>query len=270
MKATDEQKSRAVSLFKDGYSVSRIATELSTSLTSVSRWLERAGLREIVSYKPDPQRDARIAKQYADGIIVDEICKRNNVSRSVVLSIARRASLPPRQTGPRFHIVTAEVRAKIRQAWNDGKPAQVIGKDVGFNAGVIRRVLLEEGIKYEPRKWGDGTGRWHRGEWRKMDHGYVSIKLLESDPYYAMVDAQGYVLEHRYVMAKHLGRPLTDEETVHHKNSAQRTNNKIGNLQLRKGRHGKHACYACGDCGSRNIVSIPIDDPAPPETRSGE
>jgi hypothetical protein len=39
------------------------------------------------------------------------------------------------------------------------------------------------------------------------------------------------VLEHRYVMAEHLGRPLTDEEVVHHRDG-DRKNNAIENLEL--------------------------------------
>jgi hypothetical protein len=49
------------------------------------------------------------------------------------------------------------------------------------------------------------------------------------------------ILEHRWVMEQHLGRPLTPDETVHHKTGghAGRSNNALSNLELWTGRHPK-------------------------------
>lgn len=45
------------------------------------------------------------------------------------------------------------------------------------------------------------------------------------------------MLEHRYVMEQHLGRPLDAGETIHHRDG-DRTNNTLANLELRVGNHG--------------------------------
>ncbi len=99
-------------------------------------------------------------------------------------------------------------------------------------------------------KWGGG---------RKLQHGYVAIKIPELDPYMCIADKNGYILEHRYVMSKYLGRPMDPKDTVHHIDGDKK-NNALSNLQHRIGRHGKGVVVICGDCGSNDIEFLSLDD----------
>lgn len=68
--------------------------------------------------------------------------------------------------------------------------------------------------------------------------GYVMVKLYPEDFFYSMaLKKTGYVLEHRLVMAKHLGRCLESWEWVHHKGirytgRENRSDNLRDNLKL--------------------------------------
>jgi len=77
---------------------------------------------------------------------------------------------------------------------------------------------------------GDKSSTWKGGR-VIASYGYMQVVLEPNDFFYPMVTKQGYVLEHRLVMAKYLGRNLHPWEIVHHKNSI-RDDNRIENLQL--------------------------------------
>jgi hypothetical protein len=70
------------------------------------------------------------------------------------------------------------------------------------------------------------AGNWQGGT-RSYPKGYVGTH----SPDHPNATKEGYVMEHRLVMEKHLGRYLTKDEVVHHKNG-RKDDNRIENLEL--------------------------------------
>jgi hypothetical protein len=147
---------------------------------------------------------------------------------------------------------SADLKRDIAQRWAAGQSQSSIGRSLGISQNRVGRILHRLGYVSERRCRGPLHGAWKGGVFRDAS-GYVREWIPVDDPLRVMADASGYVLQHRLVMARHLGRPLRQSETVHHINS-DRQNNRPENLQLRQGRHGKGIVLACADCGSSNIV----------------
>lgn len=76
---------------------------------------------------------------------------------------------------------------------------------------------------------GSNSNLWRGG--RIIRNGYVGIMLPRGSFFYPMATKQGYVREHRLVMAQYLHRCLLPWEVVHHKNGIK-DDNRLENLQL--------------------------------------
>jgi hypothetical protein len=86
----------------------------------------------------------------------------------------------------------------------------------------------------EERKKKIGLANWKGGR-VKHSEGYIYVSQPEH-PY----AVNSYVLEHRLVMEKHLGRYLTPEEVVHHE--GEKDDNRIEMLKLFEN-NVKHKAY---------------------------
>lgn len=76
------------------------------------------------------------------------------------------------------------------------------------------------------KRWGDPEA-YYQPKGHKTRAGY----RMAYRPDHPMANRSGHVLEHRLVMADHLGRSLLPHESVHHRNG-DRADNRLENLEL--------------------------------------
>jgi hypothetical protein len=124
---------------------------------------------------------------------------------------------------------------------------QVCGKErwVELKDGKGESLYCHACASFKYKRFGEKNPFW---KGRKLQAGYVHIKVYPNDFYHSMATKDGYVPEHRLVMAKHLGRCLQLWERVHHKNG-DRDDNRLENLELSEsiGNHSKQHSHGYRD-----------------------
>lgn len=148
----------------------------------------------------------------------------------------------------------------IIEAYEGGMGATTIARRMHLTEGLVYSTLRRHKIpRRKTHRRAPGNALPPGTVVRRPGHRYAHIKLAPDDPLYMTMGGQGdgsWVYEHRVVMARALGRPLERGETVHHING-DRYDNRLENLQLRRGAHGPGQVLRCRSCGSSDLEAVP-------------
>lgn len=199
-----------------------------------------------------------IVERYRDGDSISAIAKDIGSPRHTVRRILVEHGCEQRSSGgrPAKPLSEEQIEEIVRMSLR-GVSQVVIAEKFGITQSRVSRTLIAADARvHTKRRVGIQHRAWTGGR-RVLNDGYIRVLLERDDPLRVMGGRTGTVLEHRYLMARFLGRPLTEHETVHHLNG-QPDDNRLENLQLRNGHHGRGIVLRCAACGSHDIRAVEI------------
>jgi transposase len=183
---------------------------------------------------------------------VSRVLVKNNIERSGLKRYRLSMTEAPKNIGVPYMGSSEE----IIELYKSGLSMRQIAKKIGRSVHVVANRVRRAGIARPFHGTGPEHSQW-KGERIEAGDGYWKVWIAPDDPLAIMRGKAGYVKEQRLVMARELGRPLRDYETVHHIDG-NRSHNDICNLQLRIGAHGKHERIQCAKCGSHEFMYVPL------------
>lgn len=183
----------------------------------------------------DPMGDL-IAAREKSGTTIREIAQKVGVAETNVSAWFLRKKAP-RQRNLRalYEVLGVELPMALKPGDGGRMPLSVAScKSCGaafpvYKAGVAFCSKACSGKDLSRRQVGAANSMWKGGETVTTHNGGGYIKEL--CPSHPKGDASGYVLQHRLVMERLIGRALKDSERVHHKNG-KRDDNRPENLEL--------------------------------------
>lgn len=255
---TPEMLALAVKLYGELGSGNAVAKRLQVSPPTAYRLLRDAGVHVPGWEDPKPKRrafdsqtEAAVVDDYLAGMPLADLSAKYKSGQYAIRSAVKRAGHKLRDHGAQRRRVSKDEEKEILRLYEAGLSQTQVGLRVGAHQTVVSAILRRNDIATRGRQ-AQRSNNW-RGGLCRTGSGYILELVPPGNPLSSMRTRAGYVMQHRLVMARHLGRALAENETVHHVNG-DKTDNRIENLQLRRGKHGKGAALVCACCGSNNIV----------------
>lgn len=180
------------------------------------------------------RQERRIAQVYRDGLADGpRLAERYGTTTQTIYRALRRQGIPQAPRG-RPRSFTAEGDSEIARRYVAGESSIQLGRSLNVSHSAILASLQRAGITRRPAgsRPGVHAPKWKGGKRFVDNRGYVQVYNRDEFPEMRRRGTPGcYLLEHRLVMARHLGRALRSHELVHHKNG-DRQDNRIENLEL--------------------------------------
>lgn len=160
------------------------------------------------------------------------------------VQIAAVLGCTPSNVSARLNRLGVKLKRKRNIDWNprllrkmyvdQGMTTQQIANELGHQRVAVNKALRRFGIPMRPRGTSGSRHPCWRGGRIADKGGYILVHM----PEHPFANAAGYVREHRLIMEQKLGRYLTPDEVVHHRNG-RTDDNRLANLQLFQ-TNGKH------------------------------
>ena len=174
-------------------------------------------------------------RRYLDGETLQDIAEDAGVSSQTIGRRLEKAGIHLRG-----HMKTEATRQKMSEARRMNLPedklrelhsqemsTREMAAILGCNEETVRERLIEMDLPRLPAKARPGKNHFWQGGYAVDEDGYI----LKHCPDHPHATKAGYVRQHRLVMEKVLGRYLTPEEVVDHRNR-DTSDNRPENLQV--------------------------------------
>jgi lambda repressor-like predicted transcriptional regulator len=221
--------------YLDGESVMSLAKTAGVSQQTLCRRFRAAGIAVDATGSKKVRLPAEVlAERYLSGEGLSDLAADAGVSYQTIRRRLEQAGVPirgPEKTELARNRMSEARRAgipedRLRELHAQRLSSREIGTILGFCEEAIRARLIELGLARLPAKARPEKNHFWQGGYAVDEDGYI----LQHCPDHPNA-VSGYVRQHRLVMEKVLGRYLTPEEVVDHRNR-DTSDNDPGNLEL--------------------------------------
>lgn len=241
------------------YSVSHGTVRCRMKEVGISCRPARSGYKLVRNKLSSVSREELVNLYEGEGLSLSQVGLKYGVSPSMVSGRMERLSIPRRPNGGSWFKGKGKLakvsKEEMDELYNHQKlTSSQIGKIYGVADVTVLKRLQDLQIPRREYK-GNLAWNWNGGRQRHSD-GYIRILLDKDDPMRVMADKQGLVLEHRLVMARHLGRPLLRSEVVHHRPDVARDDNRIEVLYLMPNPSEHSKLVPCSNCELKKEIRL--------------